>query len=216
MFLRSSPRHARSHCSANTQPSTRAAGRYGRLLEEGLRLHRMTCAARAAIWPLLLLPVLAGCGPKVRPEELGEILVDQRDIPGTGDYVVIPELTPPGGRHTPEEMMRRMGIPPPEGMSFDDMKRMMEDRMKSMNEKKRDHAHDHANHEHQGAHDHEAAQQHDAAPDQTGGHAAAQGQAVAEPGAASEEPPAEQPSTQKPTADESGGQVSESEEPTGE
>lgn len=98
---------------------------------------------RRALWPLVLVSLgLGGCGPKLQPEELGQILVDWRDIPGADQYVYIPELTPPGGRYSPEEMMRRMGMPPPEGMSFEEMKKMMEEQAKSMKEKQGKHARD--------------------------------------------------------------------------
>jgi len=120
---------------------------------------RAVCATRAFACGAILLG-LAGCGPHVQPEELGEILVDNREIPGATDYVPIPELAPPGGRRTPEEMMRRMGMPPPEGMSFEEMRQMMEARAKEM-EERRSRAKDDASQGQHAADEHPAGGEHD-------------------------------------------------------
>ncbi len=163
LILQADERHGRS---AHEQNATRAACVRGRPSGEAVRPGSAAGLLMQAVWPLVLLSLgLAGCGPKLQPEELGEILVDWRDIPGADEYVSIPELTPPGGRRSPEEMMRRMGMGPPEGMSFEEMKKMMEAQSKSMEQKRTGHDHGEAPHKHdgEGSHGVDAVQDH--APD---------------------------------------------------
>lgn len=141
-------RHSRSAHKQNDPQATYVCSRpFGRAALP----HSGACLLRRALWPSLLVWLgLAGCGPKLQPEELGEILVDWRDIPGADEYVTIPELTPPGGRRSPEEMMRRMGMGPPEGMSFEKMKKMMEAQSKSKAQKRASDAQGELSHKHEG------------------------------------------------------------------